>query len=863
MKRVLFSCLFLLYVTITFGQEKEYHKLPVTNYKNPQEYIIKDVEISGVEYLDESILVTISGFRQNQRIVIPGDDISEAIQKFWKQGLFSDVKITYRESGIDSVVINIYLKERPRLSSFEIFGLRKGQKEDLMEDLELKRGKQITENIINNSKNIILDYLYDKKYLNAKVDMVQKDDTSSVLNNVILQAYIDKGNKVKIKEIEFTGNEEYKDRKLRRKMKKTHRRDINIFKASKFIEEEYENDKQNILKEYRSDGFRDAEIISDSIYTVNEKRIGIHITLYEGKQYFHGDIDWLGNTVYSEERLTEVLGINRGDVYNTELLQERLTIDQDAVTSLFVDNGYLLFNVTPIITDIRNDTVDIQMRMSEGEQMRFDRIIIRGNTQTHEHVVRRELLTKPGDLFSRADIIQTQQRLNSLGHFDPEQFGIEPININPGEGLVDLEYSLVERHNDQFEISGGWGANMFVGTLGLRFSNFALKDILDLSAWKPVPTGDGQTLSLRATSNGSYYQSYSLSFVEPWLGGKRPNSFSFSVYHSVYNNASYLYQSSEEYMKTTGVSLGLGRRLRWPDNYFQLSHSISYQQYNLKDWTRYFFISDGVSNNLSLGTTFARNSVDNPLYPRRGSTFSLSLQITFPYSLVKEDEWWLLTEQEQYRDELAVINENVYVWAGLEEEQRQDLINERYEQSMNQKKYNWIEYHKWKYKGTIYQSLWKDLVLAFNSEFGYLGYYYDELGPSPFGGFELGGDGMSGYSLYGVETVSLRGYDNRSLTPAKGGNVYEKINIELRYPITLKPQAQIYVLGFIEAGNAWYDINSFNPFELKRSAGVGLRAFLPMFGLLGIDWGYGFDPVPSGNTDANGSQFHFIIGQQF
>jgi outer membrane protein insertion porin family len=506
------------------------------------------------------------------------------------------------------------------------------------------------------------------------------------------------------------------------------------------------------------------------------------------------------------------------------------------------------------------------VRISEGKRFSVNKVVIHGNTKTNEHVIRRELRTKPGYLFSRSEIMRSQRDLAQLGYFDAEQFGIEPTNINQAEGLVDLEYTLLEKSTDQLEVSGGWGNNMFVGTLGLRFSNFSARRVFKKGAWKPVPAGDGQTLSLRAQTNGKYYSAYSVSFVEPWLGGKKPISFSVSGYYNIQKRTNYLFEASNEYMKIFGANVGLGKRLKVPDDYFTLSGSIGYQQYNLNDWD-YFIFQNGTSNNLSITTTLARNSTDQVIYPRVGSSFSLTLQITPPYSLFKEDKFWELTEREKGIVYTDVREEYGDDWYTYSPEEQDGLINNGYQSESDSKKYKWIEYHKWKYKGSWYLRIWKDLVLATNTEFGYLGYYNGDLGYSPFGKFEVGGDGMSGYSLYGVENIALRGYDNGTLTPRdeygnKMGNVYEKINFELRYPVSLKPQATIYVLGFVEAGNAWSGIDKFNPFDIKRSAGVGLRAFLPMFGLLGVDWAYGFDEIPT-KPGANGSQFHFVMGQQF
>jgi outer membrane protein insertion porin family len=869
-KKLISAFVVIFISSIIFAQEVDYSALNVIDYKKPKDYVIKDITVSGVKYLDDKILINLSGLAPGQKIEVPGDIVTKALEKLWGQGLFSDVKITATEIKLDSIILNIYLQERSRLSEFEIHGLKKSEVEDIKEALDIKRGKQVTENLFNSSKRIIKNYLVDKKYLNAEIDIVMKDDTASKINNVILDIYVDKGKKVKIKDIVLDGNDVLKDGKLLRAMKETHKKNLNFFKASKFIEDKYEEDKLSLVSKYYEKGYRDAKIVKDSVYKIDDKRIGIYLKIDEGNQFFFRDIEWVGNTKYKSKELDLIIKIKKGDPYNPELLNERLNVDEDAVSSVYLDFGYMFSSLTPVVKDIQNDSIDLQIRVREGERVTLNNVIIKGNDRTNEHVIRREMKTRPGDLFSKADIMRTQRELSQLGYFDPEQLGIEPININQAENKVDLEYTLVEKSTDQLEVSGGWGANMFVGTLGLRFSNFSLRNTFKKGAWKPVPSGDGQTLSIRATTNGKYYSSYNVSFTEPWLGGKKATSLSVSAYHSIQKRASdyFSFDVGDEYMKVTGGSVGIGQRLKWPDDYFTISNSISYQRYDLKDWD-YFIFKNGTSNNLSLNTTFARSSVDAPIYPRRGSSFSLSLQVTAPYSLFKKDNFWELseTEMEDVREDVK-YNQFEHEYWDLEmlTEDREAAIYQAQEDERNSRKYNWVEYHKWKFKGSWYNKIWKDLVLAVNSEFGYLGYYNKDLGYAPFGKFNLGGDGMSGYSMYGVETIGLRGYENSSLTPyidgARAGNVYEKLNFELRYPISLKPQATIFVLGFVEAGNAWADIDDYNPFQIKRSAGIGLRAFLPMFGLLGVDWGYGFDNVP-GNPDASGGQFHFVIGQQF
>ncbi|MGM0549453.1 MAG: outer membrane protein assembly factor BamA [Bacteroidota bacterium] len=853
MKRISIALFFLIGIVVTsFSQD--YSKLPVIDYKAPREYTIEDIKVKGIEYLDENILINISGLRKGQKIMIPGEAITQSVERLWTQGLFSDVNIAMEKTSVDGVVITIILKEQPRLSEFLITGLKKSETKDILEKLEMKKGRQVSENLLDNTEKIIKDYLKDKKFLNAEVNLTMVDDTVAKMNNVFLQVDVDKGDKVKIKSIDFIGNTVFSDGKLRRAMKETNVKNLNFFKPSKFMRKTYEEDKELVLAEYREQGYRDAQIVRDTVYHVSNDRLAIEIEVEEGEQYFFRDFEWIGNTQYTSRDLTRALKIDEGDPYNIDLLQERLTMAEDAVGNLYLDNGYLFFNVNPVIKNIDKDSVDMQLRMYEGDRVRINEVIIHGNDKTNEHVIRRELRTRPGDLFSKSDIMRSQRELSQLGFFDPESFGIEPININQSEGTVDLKYTLVEKANDQLEISGGWGANMLVGTIGLRFSNFSARRIFEKDAWKPVPSGDGQTLSLRAQTNGRYYKSYSLSFTEPWLGGKRPNSLTVSLFHSIQNNANIFYQvDSDKSFKITGASVSLGRRLKWPDDYFTMSHTLSFQKYNLENWDRYFFIDNGASNNFSFTTNFGRNSVDQPIYPRRGSSFNLTLQLTPPYSLFKESKWWELSESD--------VNRAEEQYEAQGDEPTQTLADIK-KDMVNQDKYNWIEFHKWKFKGQWYLKLIDDLVLATNTEFGYLGHYNNDLGPSPFGSFDVGGDGMSGYSLYGIETIALRGYENGTLTPPAGGNVYQKVNLELRYPLTLKPQATIYALAFVEAGNAWYDIEAYNPFVLRRSAGIGLRAFLPMFGLLGIDWGYGFDAVP-GAAEPSGGQFHFVIGQQF
>ncbi len=828
MYRRIFILIIFLFSSVStlIAQIEDYNNLPVFDYSSSREYEVADITISGVEFLQKEVLISMTGLRVGEKVTIPSDRMTRIIEKFWEQGLFADVKITATKIEKGKVWLDIYLKEQPRLSKLVVEGLKKGEKTDLEEKLNLRNGSQVTDDVLNNTERIIKDHFIEKGFYNTKVTMIQKQDTLRG-NAVELLVHVDKNDRVKIEEIFFTGNEVFPDKRLRRVMKNTKQRDMNIFKPSKMIKNDFKEDRESLYTFYNENGYRDFKLLGDSISILSEERILLYITVSEGNKYFFRNIKWVGNTVYPSEILDAYLGIEKGDVFDQTVLEERLNIDEDAVSSVYLDNGYLFFSVDAVEVNIEDDSIDFEMRIYEGEQATINNVIIKGNTKTNEHVIRREIRTKPGDLFDRSELIRTVRELAQLGHFDPENIIPNPIP-NPVDGTVDLEYNLVERANDQLEISGGWGASMLVGTLGLRFSNFSARNILNGKAWRPIPTGDGQTLSLRAQSNGKYYQAYNMSFIEPWFGGKKPNSLVVSMYHTVTNNSLYLIDQGDKSFKISGASIGMGRRLKWPDDFFTLYNEISFQQYQLNNWTGgYFLFSNGNSKNFSFNTTVARKSVDQPIYPRRGSTFSLSLQLTPPYSVFSSKNY------------AAMSQEN---------------------------KYSWIEYHKWKFLSDWYTNLAGNLVLATKAQFGYLGYYNKEIGPSPFEGFDVGGDGMTGYNIYGYETIALRGYENSSLTPrvngTKAGNVFTKLTIELRHPITLNPSATVFVLGFLEGGDAWYSIDQFNPFAVKRSAGFGLRAFLPMFGLLGIDWGYGFDEVP-GLPDANKSNFHFTIGQQF
>ena len=810
----------------------------IMDYTRSREYVIADIQVTGVKFLQPGHLITISGLSKGMKIKIPGPEISEAINKYWKYGLFSDVKILADKFEDNKVYLEIQLQEQPRLSQLYISGINKTEKGDIEEKINIRRGSQITEDILNSTSIIIKRHFQDKGFLNVGVDLKMEDDTANA-NMVNLYIRINKGNRVKIEEISFEGNKAYKSRRLRRVMKKTKQRDWNIFKGSKLISDDYKEDLKKLIEFYNERGYRDAKILSDEVIPINSKRVKIKLVLYEGNPYYIRSITWVGNTKYTSEFLNLVLGMKPGELYDQKQLNDRLTTDEDAITSLYMDNGYLFFNITPVEAKIENDSVDLEMRIYEGKQATLNEIIVSGNTKTNEHVVRRELYTRPGELFSRSDIIRSVRELATLGHFNPETISPNPIP-HAADGTVDIEYNLEERANDQLELSGGWGGYYgFMGTIGIKFSNFSMRRFFDKKAWRPVPSGDGQTLQIRAQASGKRYHGYNISFVEPWFGGKKPNSFSVSLFYSKsrYSSNYSDYNSfdvNDPYFRNIGASIGLGRRLKWPDDYFSLYNELSYQQYHLHNF-RVGPLYNGDFNLLTFNTVFSRSSQDQMIYPRRGSSISLSLRVTPPYSLFKNLDYTDMDVKEKYR---------------------------------------YVEFHKWNFKGNWYVSLIQNLVLALHAEFGYLGQYNKDLGPPPFEKFEVGGDGLSGYDLTGTDVIGLRGYDNGTISPrtyysnsaygSPDANIYDRYYLELRYPFSLNPSATIYGLIFLEGGNAWRKWDEFNPFAIKRSAGIGVRAFLPMFGLLGVDWGYGFDPNNTNpSLGPSKGQWHFVLGQQF
>ena len=831
----LFLLVALLFPMGLFAQNSDI----VVDYNNPKRYIIGDIKVKGVKLHSKDQVIAVSGLQKGDEITVPSEQLSEVVKRIYQQRFFSNVGlyIDSLSANKDTCSLVLELQERPRVSRWTFKGIKKSEQTDLTERVKLRRGGEFSDYVVKSTTDIIKKYFSEKGFLKAEVSVEQEVDT--VVKNAIRVTFnVNKGPKVKIEKINFIGNENIKSSKLASAMKKTKdRRFINFFRSKKFNEKEYENDKNSMISVFNEAGYRDAKIVKDSIYYITDDRLAIDFKLEEGKKYYFRDINWTGNSIYSADQLNAVLMIGKGDIYDVVTMEKRLFGDPKQqhmdVRKMYTDNGYLFFNLMPVEVKIDGDSVDVEMRIFEGKPATFSNIIINGNTITNEKIARRALFTRPGYLYSQSDFERSLREISSMGHFDPEVamsekgYSILPNQMN---NTVDIAYNLEEKPNSQLELSGGWGGNTFVGTLGVSFNNFSFKRMFEKTAWRPVPLGDGQSLSIRFQTNGTYYTALSASFIEPWLFGKKPTSLNVSLYYTRQTNSYYFYQNTDEYMEVFGAAVGIGTRLKWPDNYFVLYNELSWQTYTLHDWNYNFLFNTGKSNNASYKISLNRNSTDQPIYPRKGSDMLLSVQLTPPYSAFR-------SKDTNYK--------------GMTDEER----------------YKWIEYHKWTFKGTLYTQIIGDLVLKTSANFGYLGYYNRDLGYSPFEGFILGGDGMSGYNTYGSEIIGLRGYPNNSLTPIVGnayaGNVYDKFTVELRYPVVLQPQSTIYALAFLEGGNCWADIKDFNPFSIKRSAGVGLRVMLPIVGMLGIDWGWGFDPVPTEGLRRGGSQFHFMIGQQF
>ena len=858
-RRIIHLVLLMLVGVTVFAQQKG-NGIEV-DYNNPKKYIVGGVSIEGNQYFSSEQILQNTGLQKGMEVTVPSEALSSVVNRLWHQRFFEDVAMVIDSIAPtrDTAFFKIRIIERPRVSRWTFSGVKNGEQKDLQERLNLRRGGEFSEYVSKTSTDIIKRYFKEKGFHNVKVDVNTKRDTM-IKSAIRVQFAIDKGKKVKVKKITFKGADNVEEYKLVKAMKKTKDYRLqNFFNSKKFIESEYENDKRALLTVFSEAGYRDARIVKDTMYYVEDNRLQIDFEIDEGKKYYFRDINWTGNSVYSSETLNEILKINKGDVYDVVTMQKRLfgggkQTDYD-VSKLYRDNGYLFFNIQPVELNVEGDSVDVEMRVVEGKPATLNNIVINGNDLTNERVVRRQLFTRPGYLFSQSDFERSIREIASMGQFDPEAImgeGGYSILPNPQNNTVDLVYNVTEKPSSQLELSGGWGGNTFVATVGVSFNNFSTRRLFEKGAWRPVPLGDAQNLSLRFQTNGTYYTSLSASFSEPWLFGKKPTSLNISLYYTRQTN-SYIYYNilnNDEFMEVYGFAAGLGNRLKWPDNYFVLYNQLSWQTYNLQNWSYQFLFNTGVSHNLSYTLSLSRNSTDQQIYPRQGSDFSFSLQLTPPYSLLR-------------RKNLGVLDADgnpTYAksWKDID-----------YNLQSSEDRYKWIEYHKWSFKGAVYTKLVGDLVLMARAQFGYLGYYNRNWGYSPFEGFRVGGDGMSGYDTYGSEIISLRGYENYSLTPTAmssynstgnyyAGNVYDKFTVELRYPVILQPQSTIYALLFLEGGNCWSDIRDFNPFQIKRSAGVGVRVFLPMIGLLGVDWGWGFDDPVNG-----GSQFHFVIGQQF
>ena len=834
----------------------------VVDYNNPKKYTVGGVKVEGNQHISPDQILQIASLREGMEVTVPSEEMSNVVNRLWLQRFFEDVAVVIDSitPTRDTAYFKISIIERPRVSRWTFSGVRSGEEKELLERLNFRRGGEFSEYIAKTSTDIIKRYYKEKGFNNVEVDVRTKRDT--VIKSAIrVQFAVNKGEKVKIKTITFKGADNVKESKLVRSMKKTRDKRLqNFFSSKKFQEKEYDNDKKALLTVFNEAGYRDARIVKDTMYYVEPNRLQIDFEIDEGKKYYFRDITWTGNSVYDSETLDEVLKIGKGDVYDVVTMEKRLfgggKQSEYDISKLYRDNGYLFFNIQPVEMNIEGDSVDVEMRIVEGKPATLNNIVINGNDLTNERVIRRQVFTRPGYLFSQSDFERSIREIASMGQFDPEAimdpakgYSIIPNQMN---NTVDLVYNVTEKPSSQLELSGGWGGNTFVATVGVSFNNFSTRRFFDKSAWRPVPLGDAQNLSIRFQTNGTYYTSLSASFSEPWLFGKKPTSLNMSLYYTRQTN-SYIYYNilnNDEYMEVYGFAAGIGKRLKWPDNYFVLYNQLSWQTYKLQNWAYQFLFNTGISHNLSYTLSLSRTSTDQQIYPRQGSDFSFSLQLTPPYSLLRKKDHGLL--------DVDGNPTKVDSWKDID-----------YNFQSSQDRYKWIEYHKWSFKGSVFTKLVGDLVLMARAQFGYLGYYNRNWGYSPFEGFRVGGDGMSGYDTYGSEIISLRGYENYSLTPQAlssynstgnyyAGNVYDKFTVELRYPVILQPQSTIYALLFLEGGNCWSDIRDFNPFQIKRSAGVGVRVFLPMIGLLGVDWGWGFDDPVNGK-----SQFHFVIGQQF
>lgn len=850
-------------------------------------YVLGGITVDGIKGYDDDLLINISNLVVGETYEVPGPDISDAIKSYWKQGLFSHVSIEADSIVRGKIYLHVKLAAQPRISTLSINGVKKSEREEIEKSIPLKAGNQITPNLVARTKKRIKNYFDDKGYKDADIQIVQKEDITAD-NRMIVDINIDKNNKIRVHKIYITGVEPKEVKPLKQAMKKTNDRSSikKWFSSKKYLEEKYQEDKGFVIDKLNSWGLRDALIVADSVVKYDDKHVDVYLDIHKGQKYYVRDISWVGNTVYTTEALDKTLTMKRGDVYDQKLMRKRLSEDDDAIGQQYYNNGYVFYNLDPVEINVEGDSIDLEMRITEGQQATFNRIRITGNDRVYEYVIRRELRTKPGDLFNMEAIKRSIRELSNMNQFDPEALSAAmngAISPDPRTGTVDVTYPLTSKGGDQIELSAGWGQTGIIGKIGLKFTNFSMQNLFGRGATRRagfIPQGDGQTLSIQGQTNGTYYQSYSLSFVDPWFGKKRPNQFSVGVYYSkqsdinsnfysssIYNNLNNLYgygygyggygygyggygnsyynysnyYDPDKWVQMLGASIGFGKRLRWPDDYFGMSVSLGYTRYMLKNWQYFGLLTDGNCNNINLTFALNRTSIDNSFYPRSGSDFNFSLTITPPYSL----------------------------WDGINYEGLANNYESGNYQKEAQQKYRWVEYHKWRFSFKNYTALANSIkhtpVLYARAEVGILG-HYNKYKKSPFETYYVGGDGMSGYSTgYATETIGLRGYDNGSLAGYNTPNAYayERLTLELRYPIMLETSTSIYALAFAEAGNAWQNVSQFNPFDLKKSAGVGVRILLPMVGLMGIDWAYGFQKYNSSGTKIGGSQFHFIIGQEF
>lgn len=877
----LFSILLLLNNISIFAQE--------TKLENGKEYILAKIQVTGKISYNEQTVTTFTGLEKGQTIMVPGEDISIAIKKLWKLGLFSDVNFYVNEIKGDSIFLELNINELPKISDVKIKGVKKGKSEELIKETDLKKGKIVNENLLTTTKNYIENKYKKDGFYNAKVAINTIPDSTG--NEVKMVVNIDRGSKVKVSKIDFEGNTKISDSKLKSAFKNTKvKNPIRILKSSKYIKEKYKEDLSTVISKYKENGYRDARIVSDSVtYDKKKNTVAIKVKLEEGRKYYFGDIRYLGNTVYTDRQLSSILGIKKGDVYNGKILEERIADkskpDGEDITNLYQNNGYLFSSINPVETRTVNDTIDFEIRITEGPIAYFNKITVVGNDRTNDHVIYRELRTKPGQKYSKEDLIRSIREIGQLGFFDPEAIKPEFKNVDPQAGTVDIEYNVVEKGSSQIELQGGYGGGGFIGTLGLSFNNFSARNIFKKEAYKPLPIGDGQKMSLRLQGS-SYFQTYSLSFSEPWLGGKKPVSFSTTLSHSkqfLYNYSTRNVTRNQSF-NISSISVGIAKKLTVPDDYFVLSQSVSFQYYDLNNYkTGLFTFGNGASRNLTYTIGLTRNSKGvNPIFPTYGSEFSIVGKFTPPYSLFNGVDYGDLGNQKAYKirytadsDYQTVTTSDGYdpivgdylketsEGSGVYETVHSDWQSASADRGkVDQKRFNWLEYYKVKFKADWYTRVWNKFVLRTLGEFGYMGAYDKERGIVPFERFYLGGDGLANFSLDGREVIQLRGYPNNSLSSNNGGTVYNKFSLELRHPITLNQSASIFALTFIEAGSAFDSFKQYNPFQLQRSAGIGLRVFMPAFGLLGIDFAHGFDPVP-GSTVKSGWQTHFIIGQQF